>query len=765
MMSNPRDGVPGPGGLPPAALADDEYRVEGREKVLGLARFAADYRRSGMLWAAYVRSPVPHARILDVDLAAARAEPGVHAVLGGADVRPARIGRTLQDWPVLAWDRVRFIGDRVVAIAAETAEAAERAAALVRVNYEELPAVFDPWTALAPDAPSLHPEADDYVYLGGERPPRRHPNVQGEHLVTVGEGDIESIMASAAHVFEHEFTTPRQHQGYIEPHACLVWLDDDSVHVVSTNKGPFMLRTQLAASLGIAEAAIEVESPFIGGDFGGKGLSLDEQTCFFLARATGRPVMAVMSYLDEMQAAAPRHRTWLRLRTGVDRDGRFLAHEMTALVDGGAYAAGKPGRVLAPLGTLETLAPYRVPNARLGVTAVYTNSVPGGNMRAPGEYQAIFAGESHVDMIAAALGIDPLELRRRNAIRDGDLSPSGVVAHQPRVVDVVNALDEIAERRPRRSGSGHGIGFAIGIRGPASGRSTVAVRLQADGTIEVGTGVPDQGGGTHTAIRRVASAAMSVDPGRIHVRLGSTASGLVDTGVSGSRVTYHTSRAVEIAILQLRDALEEVAARRLAVDRGSVQLADDAFSVRDATGSVRRHPFEELARHVELDPFVVTFDGESDDRGASMDSVAGYAVEVDVDRETGQVTIADATLVADVGTIINPLAHQGQLTGGFVGGLGGAMMEELVVTDGRVETVGLHDYKLPTSADSPPFRTILLPSPPGPGAFGAKMAGEMSNGAVAPAIANAIADAIGIRVTSLPLSAERIHGLLRDQGS
>jgi CO/xanthine dehydrogenase Mo-binding subunit len=746
----------------PSALATDEYRIEGREKVLGTARFAADYRRPGMLWAAYVRSPLAHARIRTVDVTAARAEPGVQYVLCGADVRPARIGRTLQDWPVLAWDRVRFVGDRVVAIAAETPEAAERAAALVQVDYEELPAVFDPRAALEPGAPILHPDADDYVYLGGERPPRRHSNLQGEHCISTGGADIETVMATAARVFEHEFTTPRQHQGYIEPHACLVWLGEGTVHVVSTNKGPFMLRMQMAASLGIEESAIEVESPFIGGDFGGKGLSLDEQTCFFLARATGRPVMAVMSYLDEMQAAAPRHRTWLRLRTGVDRDGRFLAHEMTALVDGGAYAAGKPGRVLAPLGTLETMAPYRVPHARLQLTAVYTNSVPGGNMRAPGEYQAIFAGESHVDMIAASLGIDPLELRRRNAIRDGETSPTGTVAHQPRVVEVVNALDEIAERRERRSGTGHGIGFAIGIRGPASGRSTVAIRLQQGGAIEVLTGVPDQGGGTHTAIRRVAGAALSVDPSRIAVRLGSTASGLVDTGVSGSRITYHTSRAVEIAADRLREALVQVAAERLTVARAAVELADDAFVVRDGAGHERRHAFE-LVVGIELGPFVATFDDETNDRSASMDSVAGYAVEVDVDPETGQVTIADATLVADVGTIINPLAHQGQLTGGFVGGLGGALMEEVVVIDGRVATVGLHDYKLPTSADVPPFRTVPLPSPPGPGAFGAKMAGEMSNGAVAPAIANAIADAVGIRATSLPLSAERVHDLLRDR--
>lgn len=743
------------------ALAGDEYRIDGLDKVTGMARYAADVRLPGMLWAAHARSTIAHGRIVSIDTSAALAVPGVRRVLTGADIRPSRIGRRLQDWPVLAWDRVRFIGDRVAVVAAETPEAAEAAASLIEVEYAELPAVFDPLDALAPGAPILHEHADDYTYLGGVRQPRAHPNIQGSHLVTIGDLDIEGALGRAAHVFEHEFTTPRQHQGHLEPHACVVWIDGGTVRVVSTNKAPFALRAQLAASLAIAEEKIDIENRFIGGDFGGKGLSLDEYACYFLARETGRPVMAVMSFAEELQASNPRHAGRIHMRTGVDRHGRIVAHSLSAVFDGGAYAAGKPGLLLLPIGIFAALGTYHVPHARLEAMAVYTNSVPGGNMRSPGEVQALFAGESHIDMIATELGIDPIEFRKRNAIRDGQMAPSGELARKPRVREVLDALTVEATAMRRVLAPGRGIGIAIGMRGPASGRSTVSLRLRGDCRIEVLTGVPDQGAGTLTALRRVAAAVLSVDVERIDVRFGTTGSAMADTGASGSRVTYHTSRAVEAGAIQMREELERIAASRSKVEPGSATLRNDEFIAEQPDGSLVHSDFDVLLHGVEIDPIVVTFDGETDERDASVESVAGFVVEVDVDRGTGLITIVGATLVADVGTIINPVAHRGQLNGGFVFGLGGAMMEELPVDEGRVSMVGLHDYKLPTSMDLPPFRTVLLHSDSGPGAFGAKMVGELSNGPLAPAIANAVAAATGIRLMDLPMTAERVFDALR----
>src|SRR6266516_4579697 len=268
-----------------ALLAAPERRVEGPLKVTGRARYTADVQRPGTLRAAFLMSPLPHARIVSIDTSAARAMPGVHAVLTGDDVRGARFGRRLQDWPVLAWERVRFIGERVAAVAAESLEAAEAAVRAIEIEYEELPAIFEPEEALRDGAPILHEAAAEYRYFGGQRPPRPHPNLQGYQLVRKGQPDIERAFDRADRVFEHTFTTPRQHQGYIEPHTALVWIEaDGTVHVVSSNKGPFQLRQQMAAALGLPPERIVVDSAFIGGDFGGKGNSIDEFACYKLAR-------------------------------------------------------------------------------------------------------------------------------------------------------------------------------------------------------------------------------------------------------------------------------------------------------------------------------------------------------------------------------------------------------------------------------------------------------------------------------------------------
>ncbi|HEV8228977.1 MAG TPA: molybdopterin cofactor-binding domain-containing protein, partial [Candidatus Limnocylindria bacterium] len=318
----------------PASILDQpEYRVEGRDKVTGAAKYAADVVMPGMLHAAYVTSPYPHARIVSNDVSAARSLPGVRAVLTGADTKPARLGRRLQDWPVLCWDRALFVGDRVAAIAADTVEIAEEAARRVEVEYEELPAILDPGAALAADAPLLHPDATHYAFLGGTRPERPHPNVQGHALHE--HGDVEAGFRASHKVYEHTFSVPRTHQAYIEPRATLVWLDGETVRVVSTNKAPFALRQHMSVALGIPEARIVVDAGHIGGDFGGKGLSIDEFVLYYLARATGRPVRAVTRYADELQATNTRHAATITLRTGVDAEGMILAHTSRVLFDGG----------------------------------------------------------------------------------------------------------------------------------------------------------------------------------------------------------------------------------------------------------------------------------------------------------------------------------------------------------------------------------------------------------------------------------------------
>lgn len=741
-------------------FAEPEYRVEGPLKVTGRARYSADVRLPGMLWARFAMSRLPHARIVSIDTSAALAVPGVHAVLTGADIGPRRFGRVLYDWPVLAYGRVRFVGERVAAVAAETREAAEEAASLVQVEYEGLSAVFDAEEALADGAPILHPpeEAASYHYAMGVRPPIPHPNVQGYRLIQKGEKDIEHVFAQCDRVFEEVYTAARQHQGFIEPRACVVWIDPDgTVQVISTNKSPFSLRHELSMVTGLPAEAIVVENTFIGGDFGGKGHSIDEFACYFLAQATGRPVKAVMTYAEELGAATPRHGAKFYVRTGVTNQGRIVAHQARAYYNDGAYAAARPlaGPILDGWGTLEV---YNVPNARLETFVVYTNLVPGGQMRAPGAAHTGFVGESHVDHVARELGIDPLEFRLRNALRPGDTNTSGERVRNPRAVEVLETLRRETHWGQRPLPPNHGRGVVLRSRHVGDGRTEIILRLLPQGVIEALYGAPDQGGGSATVVQRVASAVLSVDPRRMRVRYGSTAEAPPNPGAGASRTTHIVGQATIAGAQNLKEKLEELASEVMGWPAGRVTLKDDRFVV-DGAGEAA--PFEEVAERI-LRGGPVEAHGAYDSaehhhaEGGDFNFCA-YMLEVEVDPETGRVRPTDGVLVVDVGTIINPLAHQGQLEGGFVFGLGNALMEELGIDDdGRVTTLSLGDYKLPTHMDVPPLRTVLVPTDIGPGPFGAKGIGETTNNAVAPAIANAVCDAIGKRIRTMPITAERV---------
>ena len=706
-------------------FARPEIRHEGHLKVTGAARYTADHRPQGMLYAATLGSFVPHARIAGIDTSAAEALPGVVAVLTGRDVGDVRFGRHLRDMPVLAGDRVLHIGQRVAAVAAETREAAEEAVRLIDVEYEDLPAVFHPHQALTDDAPLLHPDPTAYGTNRGPRLPVSHPNLQGELVAGVEEEEIEAALAAADHVFEHVFRTPRQHQGFIEPHGALVWFEGDTCFVVSTNKAPFTLRQHMAAVTGQPEDSIVVHNRFIGGDFGGKGFSIDEYVCYYLAKATGRPVRSVMSYVEELSAAGPRHSAELRLRTGVTRDGRFVAHAADVVFDGGAFAAGKAAADLVPHGGLDTMSAYSVPATRHRLRTVYTNSVPGGHMRAPGEVQAVFAGETHVDMIAAELGVDPLALRQRTLLRPGAPAPDGTGAATAVSEEVLRraaeGVDWAAPRAP-----GRGTGIAVYRRKGGAGKGGVLLRAEAPDRFVVTTGGADQGSGTVTMIARVAAAALGIDEHCIEVRQESTAAALFDAGAGASRVTRVLGEATRTAAEAMRQLLDA------------------------SSGAPVEFPVE------------VTGEAEAPS-GEHSDAFGAIAVEVDVDEETGQIVVLRAVLAADTGTVINPIAHRGQLEGGFAFGLGAALMEELPVEEGQVLAGSLGDYKLPTSPDMPPLTVVNVGDTAGTGPFGAKAVGEFGNLGVAPAIGNAVARSVGVRLQQLPLTSEAVWTALNGE--
>lgn len=748
-----------------ARLEAPDARPEGADKVSGGARYLADLALPpGTLHVAFVTSQVPHGRIVRVDTAEALAVPGVHAVLTGEDVRGLRQGRRLQDRPILCWDRVLFIGDRIAAVAAESLEIAEAAAQLVDVEIEELPAVYTYDEATAPDAPVLHPEQDGYTYLDGTRKPVPHPNLQGRQGFTQGDADIDAVFARAAHVVEGTFTLPRQHGVALEPQATLVWIDDaGAAQIKTTNKNPFGLRKQLVGTFGETPDRFAVDAQVIGGDFGSKGYSQDEGVCIVLARRTGRPVRSVATFAEMLGTFNTRHPASIRMRTACDAEGRLIAHESTILLNGGAYSAAKPLPTLVVSGATSSLAGYVVPNVRIEIRNAYTNTVPSGHVRSPGEVQALFAGESQLDELARLRGEDPLEFRLRNAVqRPGDRGSNGEVHAEPvgrRILEL--AGEAIGWSRPRRPG--RGVGIAMSARHIGGGKIGLKLRLHRDGRIQLVTGLGEQGAGQWATVRRAFAVAASIPESRVELVSLSTSEALFDPGVGGSRVTHIGSNAARELAGTLREWLDERLPAAVPSLAGPAVLRDGV--VCDAgTGAAIATLDEVLARAVPPgEPAVLSAMWEAPVHGPDDPSdhdFGAVAVEVEVDRETGAYRILDAVVAADVGTIVNPVAHRGQLEGGFAFGFGGAVMEELLEEGGVITNPSLADFKIPSAGDVPPLRVVLLTGGEGPGSYGAKMAGELTNAPVGPALANAIADAVGVRIRELPITAERVHAAL-----
>jgi CO/xanthine dehydrogenase Mo-binding subunit len=730
---------------PADRLRGDETRYDGRIKVSGEAQYSADFAMPGMLWAAFVSSTMAHARIVSIDTRAAREMPGVHAVLTGADIGERFFGRRLCDWPVLSIDRVRFIGEYVVAVAAETPEIAEAAAATIEIEYEELPTLFDTEAALAPDALVLHENPEKYPFMFPRRPQHPHKNIQGQVVSTLG--DVDAGMAAADRIFTYTFTTPRYHGGYIEPRATLVWIDGEGVvHVISTNKGPFGLREQLSTTTGIPKEKIVIHPSYIGGDFGAKGLSVEEFPCFYLAQATGRPVKFVRAYVDDIRSTNVRHASKVTVKFGVTAAGKFTALDVRALFDGGAYAAGKVIPTIVP--GPDTKSPYGIPHQRFDRLAVYTNTVPGGFVRAPGEFQITFALESAVDLIARELGIDAIELRLLNAAREGDVDIEHHPFLEPRAVEVLEALKrESGWGAPKEPG--RGIGVAIAVRHIGAGSTSLLLRPCADGSIEVISGTTEVGMGILTVIQRVVSAELGIDEALVRPSRAGTDAVPFDPGIGASRTTHIVGQAALAAVALLRADLDAQAAERAA--RGEAPLG--------WTEAMRALVAAKGADHT----YTGSYDGDHKHGTPDYNNFAAFAIDVTVDEATGTVTINDVVHVVDVGTVINPVSHRGQIDGGFLMGLGHSVMEELVVEDGRITNLSFADYKMPTQRDMPPLNVILLEAETGPGPFGARAIGEVNTSIVGPALANAVHAACGVRIATLPITAERVYEALHPE--
>jgi CO/xanthine dehydrogenase Mo-binding subunit len=742
-------------------------RIDAPGKVTGTAVYAADFALPGMLVGKVFRSTEPHARIVRLDVTRARNLPGVRAVVTAADVPDVRYGGGLKDETVFAKGKVRYIGQPVAAVAATTPEAAQAALAAIEVVYEPLAAVLDLEAALAPGAPLVHEEWASYTAI-----PILHRDGNVCNRARIVVGDVERGWEEADRIFEHRFRTGMVHQGYTEPRAAVAqWDSSGTVTVWSNTQLPFEVQNTLAEIVQMPPSKIRVVVPGIGGGFGGKLRVGVEHFAVLLARKTGRAVKVVTTSQEELTAAYPRQGAVVELKTGVTNDGRIVAKEGRIWFDTGAFAGSGPG--VASVATLVLAGPYRIPNLRLEGFAVYTNKTNCGSYRAPSGPQSNFAVESQMDIIADALGIDPLEFRLKNIVRDGDEGPTGQVLGAVGLEECLrNAAAAIGwnERRPEKW---RGKGLACGWWTTTGGSSGVYVKINPDGTVALNTGAAEIGTGALTGAAQVLAEELTVDLADVSVVSADTFSTPFDFGAQGSRTAFAVGNACRAAVADLKQRIFALAAAQLGVEVEACVLAE-----KHVVADGKRVSLAELARMSQMTGGGLIAQGTFIAAPTAYDSkrVEGHvypafhspsfhahAVDLSVDPGTGDVTIHRYVVAQDVGFAINPTYIEGQIEGGVAQGLGQALSEEIVYEGGRVLNANLTDYKMPTTLDMPRVETILVEHPSLAGPYGAKGVGEPPNIEPPAAVANAVAAATGLRVTVLPITAERIAlGLLGD---
>ncbi len=742
----------------PAAIGAPTPRVDGFAKTTGAAEYTADVKLSGILAGRTLRSPHPRARIVRIDVTEAAALRGVHAVVTGADLAPgARHGRAIVDVPVLAQGEVLFAGQQVAAVAADDEEIAQRAVELIDVEYEERPAVLDPEEAMRPDAPLVRPDMMDFTGLPKDT--TEPSNVFGRY--EYGRGDVEAGFAEADVIVENTFTTGRQHQAYLEPHSCVVRAGSGGrIEVWAPNKSPHPGKKMLAAAVGVEADDVLFHPVTIGGDFGGKGSAMDTPIAWELAKRSGRPVRMVFDYAEELTAANPRHASVIHIRTGVKRDGQLVANEATVIFDSGASGGFKPAGGHLPGASNAAGTPYRIPHAHVVEYQVYTNNVPCGFMRGPGQPQAMFAFESQMDCIARELGMDPADLRVKNLVHQGDENALGIAFEDVKAPETLQAaLDASGYRSPKPAPHGsvvYGRGIAFGERVQGGGETHASVTLDADGSVVLHTSIFEQGSGSYTVIGQIVAQELGLAPSRVSVRVWDTDTAPYDSGIGGARVTRMASQAAYAAAHAVRDELLKLTADILGWPEDRLRLVGDAVERTDDGSSV---PWAEVLGRTGAP--VVGLGDVQDNARIAITSFTAQVAEVAVDTESGQVTLLRFTTAHDTGTVLNPIGHQGQVAGGVVQGVGYGLIEELVSDGGRITTASLADYRIPTIADIPELTTVLLKAEAGVGPYGVKGIGEQSNSQPAPAIANAVADAVGVRVRDLPVTAEKVREGLR----
>jgi nicotinate dehydrogenase large molybdopterin subunit len=741
------------------ALGTSAVHADFVDKVKGSLSFAADWDMPGMLHGKVVRSYAPSARIRSIDFSEATDLSGVHAVITASDVpnnsmteEAIGFGVSFIDTPVLAGERVRYEGEPVALIAAESPHIAEAAAELILVEYEDEAGVYDPLEALRDDAPRVHD--------------------QGNVLVDwkIGRGNVEEALGEADVLIESAYRSHAVDHAYLEPEAGVGWVDSDGVITLRVSTQVIEHSREVAHILGLPQHRVRHIGTYMGGGFGGKEDMTVEPYLALLVFKTQRPVKMVWSRQESILARPKRHPMVMRYRTGATSDGMIVAQDVDVVADCGAYPYLSPRVAFAA--AVVACGPYRIPNARVEVKAVFTNNVPNSAFRGFGAMQVVFGYESQIDRIAKAVGKSPHEIRELNHLRKGDLLPtSEAVDTDVALVETMAAATErlASGRRPARSGRVRGRGFACNMQpyGRAVFFQDIAscwMSLEPDGSLIVRAGVTDLGGGQAASLAQIASEVLGVPLDKVTVYIGDTALTPLTGGTFATRQLYMSGNAALKTALELREKIAPAAADLLGVSAHETTFRDGAIEGSAGKSVTLKELVKECERKLIPASHLGTFfaeGGEFDPQKGEGRTFPDYtygthAVEVDVDLETGEVDVVRYVACHDVGRAINPLRVEGQIQGGAVQGIGYALSEELATVSGTKQSTLFSDYLIPTSTDVPDIEAIVLEVAPGKGPFGARGIGEPPIGPPAAALAAAIEDATGVRLTVLPFTPDRV---------
>ena len=758
-------------------------RVDGFKKATGDLRYVDDMKLPRMLYAAVKRSPYPHAKILNIDTSKAENLRGVKAVIVGKDFSK-RVGLYLEDKTFLAIDRVRYLGEAVAAVAAETEEIAHEAVKLIEVEYEELEAVTNALDAMKEDAPLIHPDLEEYKHAPIFFP---KPKSNISHFMKIRKGDIEKGFEEADEIFETEFFIPHIQHSPIENHSAIAKRDTDgSITVWASCQSPYAVRQALSVAFDIPLNKLRVISPAVGGGFGGKaGTTLEGIVIPLSMKTNGRPVKLTYSREDEFINSFVRQGMHSKFKTGVKKDGKIVAIKNEFVWDGGAYT--EYGVNIAKSAGFAAVGPYDVPNIWNDSICVYTNHPVGGPYRGFGMAEIHYGIEQNMDIIAEKLGMDPVEIRRINAQKVGGRTatnaPIDTCGLLECIEQVVEDIDLYKKDEPSSPYKLRGKGIACGMKAPSmpnNAASSAIIKLNEDGTAHLLVSAQDIGQGSDTALTQIAAEVLQISPDKITIKTGDTDLTPYEWQTVASRITYCTGNAVIKACEDAKQQLLELASIKFGVSQRDLKLEDGyvvsviypdkkvslaelSLGLTMSDGSGIHGPI--IGRGSFIPPNIRNTDKETGmgDKPVVFWTYGCQAVDIEVDTQTGEIKVLNVSSSFDVGKVINPQLIEAQLEGAIIQGIGAAIMEELKLKDGKPLNPSFVDYKIPTADDIPEMSIKFIENREETGPFGARGIAEPAMIPTAPAIANALYNITGVRINSLPLTAEKVLKALKEQ--